>query len=542
MVIAKIFKKGQEVRLVKNLGVRSGLNEKNYFYSGSINEVALNTRAVVREIIERNKKIGIATVEGKYWYVHPDEISSFTQTITALPGIERLERHPLFEMSVATPLVVIEGKVYAQGEKASEENKPTTFLVDERKDVSALEEIGTLSSLDQMYLGRNETAIAEMQKFYSTEVQERLGLKEKLGKLDDSDLPSLIASQVFPYLREEGYKTKIAGMLGVASEGVPKEANAPKRESKERNSSLEKLVDEILVDVSALKSELDSEPLHEQEEQKDERSAKQKMLDVLLGVEPLRQDKLYSEPLENQNFIISNGQISYLSPTSGRNRRIVNVNGTDYKLEDSAESSEQAEGDQRRLTSQEIRKATLDTHFSKEKMRELAESKIGELSAFTGLRDYDAGEFGFTSREGSERLFLWIRIPPWVVKSQYDGNYYRFGSNRAGFYVNKSGSGRISRDSEAKAIENNDHPFLHRKSGSFTEICLGSYSLSISGKDKGESIAKSLRQIKSVLLYGYNASNYDYNYRLTTSQFPNNLISEKEAKSLGVPIIIGGAN
>ncbi|MBP7708563.1 hypothetical protein KA107_02665 [Candidatus Pacearchaeota archaeon] len=449
-----------------------GSNHGQYQYGTRLDQIPFGARGKITRI--NGEKVTIE-IKGNAYTFDPKELQSLQTLIEALPGAERLEKHPVFEMAESMPIAVLDGKVYSV-----------------ESGINSATEISTLEALDEIYLARNQTQIQNLQASYARQVWSNIGLEEKLGK-EGSDIPSKIAAQVFPYLRAEKYDAKIVGTLGLETAQEEKAAT-PERKIKD-NPALEKLTEQTLKELQDLREDLDFETLYDAENQ-EPRTKKQSKLDILLGraIPKLVFEGKYalSSAAGSETFLVSKGELHYL--TKDQNEEYV-VGAT---LDPSA-----VEENHRRLVSQEIRKQTLNTRFSKEKISQEISDKLGDLSAFAGLGEYDEGEFGFNKSGGS--YFVWIKVPEMAIKSETDGQYYSYRPVKAGFFVGE----RLRKHGNFSLLENNGHPYVHDKSKNFPEICIAQANIPSSGKDDGEVVAKQLKRIREILMFGYTWEFFD---------------------------------
>ncbi|MEI7718395.1 MAG: hypothetical protein WCI72_00890 [archaeon] len=530
MANAQKFKVGQEVKIVRALGA-----DNNFFHGGSIDSLRLNSHGKVLAVYDGYVSLDVQ--RGEAWYFHPDEIKTLSYSIQSLPGIERLERHPLFEMSAATPLIVVGGKVYAQGEKVSEENKPVTFLVDERKNISALEEIGTTESFDEMYIDRNEPELVKLQNEYAKEIWDELDLETKIGE-NQADIPTAIAAQIFPYLRDEKYQEKISGILGVQ---VDEETRAARPRALRNNSTLESLTNKIVREIGGIKSDLYSETL--KDEEVIDRTPEQRKLDALLGVDKVKREEVASQDFRNRDFMISEGQVQYLYQAKRKSKNSVQINGIVYKVGDTSESVAQAESNQQRLFSQEIKRKALETHFTREQVLAELDTRIGDSARFAGLHNYDGGEFGFTKKGSS--YYIWLKVPRFAIKSPFNGKCYLFGELKVGKEVGISG-GRVYATGDVVMVKNNRHP-LTNTNRNFAHICFGGND--IPAGRYGKDIAITLRKAREIAMKGYKGKRISlFAHRQLgkckycaggVNHYKDKIVSERELTKKGIPIFDG---
>ncbi len=194
--------------------------------------------------------------------------------------------------------------------------------------------------------------------------------------------------------------------------------------------------------------------------------------------------------------------------------------------------------------SRDLRISALREHITPQDIASLIKDEHTALLTLKDKKEYAEDNFGFLTR--SRDTYVYLEVPAFAIKSQFDGNYYLFDKARIGFQVYSDGSS-INYSERLVMIDNNNHPFNHNERGSWVKICIGRQSFPTSGKDRGEVIAKRLRRGQEMLMYGYTSRDYQRCYELRKecyscgrNHFSQNLTTEAKVKSLGVPIINGG--
>ena len=207
-------------------------------------------------------------------------------------------------------------------------------------------------------------------------------------------------------------------------------------------------------------------------------------------------------------------------------------------------SSKDIESKYYQEVSRELRGNALRKYLSKEKILESIADKDAEVVSMRGKKKYEEEDFGFTVSGGSYYVFL--TVPEFAIKSQFDSNLYRFDKARVGFLVYEDGR-TLCYDDKIKMIDNNNHPFLHNNRDAYADVCIGGQSFPTSGKDNGDVIAKRLRRAKEMLMFGYTSDDYRSCYKLVRNcgscergHFSDNLASASEVKRRNIPVIEGG--
>jgi len=130
-----------------------------------------------------------------------------------------------------------------------------------------------------------------------------------------------------------------------------------------------------------------------------------------------------------------------------------------------------------------------------------------------------------------------------AIKSEADRNYYLYDKAKVCLRVDKSWEGLSWRES-FHMVENNGHPYVHDRIKKFAKICQGRAAgkMPTSGKDVGEVIAKRLRKMKEVLMYGYTWEFFDpvSEGRYYDKDYPEHKRSLSELKKMDIPIIVKG--
>jgi len=186
-----------------------------------------------------------------------------------------------------------------------------------------------------------------------------------------------------------------------------------------------------------------------------------------------------------------------------------------------------------------VRVDALRQHLSRDKIIDMLRTQDAELLAMAGRKKYQGEGFGFV-QNGRGNYYAYLEVPAFAIKSQFDGNHYFFDKSKVAVQVYKSGK-YLKYNSEFKSVENNNHPFLHNKTESFAEICIGSQEFPTSGRTTGEIIAKRLLRCREMMMFGYTSNDYKASYRLNdNSNFRRNKKDQSELERRGILIIQGG--
>jgi len=539
---------GQDVIIARAIGKRNPDSVNRlfsrflYYYGGDRSEVPLGTRGSVIELYNNDLEIRVHLTSGpaigdSRWF-HPDELKS-------LPIPKRireiqLEPHPLLEISSQTPMIVADDSV---------------FSLEEQKGKRTLTEIATLSSLDEMFFSRNQAKIEEVSLDY---VNYFLNISSVNS---DKDLPKMIFSQIFPYLRGEGYEKKIAGEIGktqTQTSQTPATEEKPAQAEKLLPRTLYEKINKMEEELSGIKNQIQDFPFEEEKREgrlesimnylskifrkNEKRSRKQEKLDLLLSEEGIPEYKvrgetyqgssLLSQAVGERAYILNNSHVQSLVPSK---KGDITLNGKRYHL------GERRSFDlsQRRYQDLLARKIVLDTinaRLSRPQLQDLLIREDGEAAAFAGMENYEEGDFGFLKNNGN--YFVYLKAPEFAIKSPEDGNYYLFGESKIGFKVAQN-SGRLA-CSAPLMVKGNGNPFEY--GGDFSSFCIGGNRLPEDGNDTGDVIAKQLRTLRNIMIFGYYGSVGPFRRLLPGSYSPHIIKNFDELKARGVLISDGTRN
>ncbi|MBI2045366.1 hypothetical protein HYT23_04880 [Candidatus Pacearchaeota archaeon] len=188
-----------------------------------------------------------------------------------------------------------------------------------------------------------------------------------------------------------------------------------------------------------------------------------------------------------------------------------------------------------------VRVDALREHLSRDKIIDLLRTKDAELLAMAGRKEYLGEGFGFTQDETGE-YYAYIDFPAIAIKSEEDGNYYFYDRTKIALRVSKN-LGDLDWGGTFYMVDNNGHPYVHNQQRKrFAEICQGEAInvMPTSGRDMGEVIAKRLRKMKEVLMFGYTWKFFDpvhegINYNKDTQKYRRKL---SELQEMNIPIIV----
>ena len=463
------FRKGQKININKNLGKLSCYSSEEYYHGGSIGDVKLGSEGIIKEILNE-KEILVRLNSGKTWYVHPDELKTNQLLIEALSGIESIETHPLLEMAEQNPIFVVDGKVYAGNE-----------------------EVGTVASLDELAMSRIEPQLEQVRQNYFTQVWKEIGLENKLG-VTTSDVSTLIDVQIFQYLRGEGYDQKIQGLVGqVLEKGKQKKSRKPNT-TNTPVFDIAPLVSSVLEELVNIKSDVTSAKIWDVEETTKKRTKKQAIMDSLLGYTP-NKEKTYEQGIiqaavGREKFAIVNGEARYLVPY----KRLPDVklpNGKKFDFSNTVDLTTVNEN-YRRVISQLVRKQVLDTRFSEEEIQKVIEEKTKNLGRFAGKDKYSEADFGFV-KSGS-KFYVYLEIPSFNLNGRYS-----FQKSKIGIPISNNGNKLNYDEYIYRSVDGMD----------WKRICIGSAELPTRGDNKGEVVAKRLKQVRAMIFAGNSDDWYD---------------------------------
>jgi len=487
------FKVGQKVILARNLGRKLGYSSDDYYYEGTIREVSLRTKGVVNRI-GNPEKLHISFDNGGGWWCHPDELD-YLGLSEEIPGLKKLEPHPLLEMSKDNPLFVVDGQVFSAGERIDKKKKQDkNFFYDFRLFGDVVKEVTPvmdLDSLDDVALQRNQPLIEKLAKEYSQEVWDGFSdLRRRLNPV--GDIPHAIFSSVFPYLRGDGYDRKIAEEIG--GEKAKEEQERKQKSRKINHEKIEETADRICSGIISEVAELvGSEALLDRETRT--RSRLESKLDALLSEEtakPYENTTLIGRAFGTTAFALINGEFFPLHKREGRIRDYISINGREFVLGERG-LLENVNDRYQQLLSIKIKNSVLKNDFSRpaiiEKLKsEAAEEVLGE--------SYEEGDFGFTKH--GDYYYAYLNVPAFGIKCPYMGqdhfdcelkNYYKFSGGKVAIRVSNP---------ECSFYDN---IYLLNRNG-LSDLCIGNAILPAGGKDYGEVIAKRLKQVRAMIFSG----------------------------------------
>ncbi len=454
-----------------------------------------------------------------------------------ISNLSILSRHPIFELSDQNPVFIINEKVYVAGEAYVGSDMPNFFQ--DKNNKKTLVEIGDINSFDELHYNRESENVSKLSSEYASEVRKRLNSLKSINS--DLDVPQMIYRDIFPYLREEKHKNKLLAVFGQKTSKANKDGSSGLKNFPE----LERIIGNICKEVSVIKSEVEKEELVVPKKRKNF----EKRLDNLFDYRPRKEytgNSIFGKAINVTDVVLTQGRIYELIPGFDDDFSIV-LNGRNYSTGNQLNCV--AETEKRYLDSlrRRIKSDSLKENFSKEKINEiLGEHDIGLLS-IRGKKEYFSDGFGFTMGVNGYdvQYFVYVDLPEFAIKSQFDGNYYFFNKSKIGLFVNSSNSRLISYAPEFFMVENNNHPFIYpdyRNSRTdFVKICIGKQPFPTSGKNLGEVIAKRLRTCKNMLMYGYKEGTYPPCDQLRVNDYFRDNVKEKsELERKGILIIPGG--
>ena len=569
-----------------------------------------------------SNKLLVRLADGREIMMHPDEIERRSLRLN-LTGIEELPRHPVFEIAEQTPVFLVGEKAYSLGDGEVSDTDNTyvqkkSFFGEE---ISPLVEIGDFDSLDSLLLDRASSGMKKIGENLAKEMMTDLVSFHSVS--DNLDAPQLIFKLVFPYLHDGRYRDKVSALLGEnrVGEGAERPPSLAKKIAV--TSSLEKIADEVEIEVRELIEEIEQE---DEYQDRPERTFSQEKLDSLLGYQapkPYSGNSFLGKVLKGKNVAIVEGLLYLLVPRAEGNKQQVRIDGKEFSLVEVPGAKEKSKetfevGDLIRMNADasknykytkegsegEIRKIlpsgmyhvfftkqtgnlereaqtfevgkdymehlqdnagifpafpgdlesrflselgkkigvdALKEHFSRKKVIDLLRTQDAEILEMAGRGEYKGDGFGFVM--SGDDYWVYLEVPPFAIKSQFDDNYYFFDKSRIATEVLKHGDG-LKYEGNLVLIDDNNHPFLHNARHNFAKICIGGQDFPTSGKDTGDVIAKRLRRGIEVLMFGYTSYEYNHKYKLEDDKV-NNFFS-KNKRDLGwlnernIPIIQGG--
>jgi hypothetical protein len=508
------FQKGELVQIVDNRGPDNGYSNNTYYYSEGVDQVPPESFGWVEKTIS-NAEIIVRISKRFNGRFHPAEI----QYPFASNG--RPIHHPIFELAKECPVYLVDGRVYLQTSDKIQDLVKTWLSWGRR----SLSDIGSYEDMDELLMNRSYSHMESFRQRYLEKIISRL---PTMVRIEVIDTPQMIYRDIFPYLSNEVYNDKISELLGksIGRDGANKNGRK---------------LDEIC-----------SRVIGEFESEKDRIIGSSASPDVynelrlarLLGDEVNISPKiLLSAATKKRNIALRKGKVRELiEKEDGR----ISIGGRHFSLghklfeNDSAVLEREMASEIYKMT----RIDTLNIYASKDRIRELLAGRDLSLESIAGSREIDKDGYGFTSFDG--QYYVYVDVPAFAIKSQYDNNVYLFSKTRIGIKV-MSEKGSMRYHNEFVMIDNNNHPFLHLERSNYARICTGNQSFPDDGSSTGEIISKRLRLCRNLLMYGYLSLTYHPKYQLRQtcsdcgqSHFLSNMVSEYQAIKLGVPIIEGG--
>ncbi|MFC1685393.1 hypothetical protein ACFLZZ_00040 [Nanoarchaeota archaeon] len=527
------YEMGQMVEVVKALGEKQGYEKHRYYHGQNTGNFPLGTKGEVT-YIDRNLielKIIVNNREHSIAF-HPNELAAPNLGKEKFEGMNGDSIHPVFEIAKKTPIFILNSKVYTIGEDPPNGN----FYEKKRKTRKSIVEIEKVSTLDELVLGRLEHETAELEKEYVEEIMQRTRINEILKGEGDLDTPQLIYKSVFPYMGEEKYGNKLAKLIGGKVNGNGhKETNGkkPVNISERELRNLEKIADEAFSEISGIIKQIEKEG--------EENKRKYARLDAILGdhFEEPKENSLLGKALHKKSIALIGNKVYDLTKKRGKYQGRVKLGEQKWYLKEQ-ESLKALEKRYEDLLSKRLRISALRKNFTKEGIIDRLKDQVSELSLIKGMQEFSEADFGFTSKE--KTYYAFIEIPQFAIRSQFDEFYYLFEKSKCGFNVRNEGN-RLGYSDHFCAIENNNHPFLHNKTGAFAPICTGYQEFPTDGKNNGEVIAKRLRRLKEMMMFGYTNTSYYGCYKLRkecscgSPHFKNHIKELSELKKMDIPIV-----
>jgi hypothetical protein len=594
------FREGEDVVIARSVyKCGCGSDHGRFYHGGGIEEIGLKSQGRIIKVDSPDKLL-LRLRDGREWWLHPDELDLLDNSQIAKlrrlhPEMKDLPRHPVFEIAEQTPVFLVGDKVYSLGEGTPREGE-NFYEQTERKGIikklirgkkitrTSLIEVGDFGYLESLTLDRGQLQLEKIGESYVKEVQ-----KDFLGRLEgDLDVPQLIYKHVFPYLRDGEYRDKVFELIGLEEN----RAVVPGPQIKtEVTKNLEQIADEIGVKVEGLIRRIEEEGAsytgtsllgkalngkavaivdgvvynlvtpndrYDKHVQIDgqrfslvEREQKKpKQQEFAKGVKvKIKRSSRYASQNEGMGTVEGNFGDENIGGVPCAKVKFEDGYLNSYRKADLEFAEEVFEGEgqspkdleDRFLTElgKKVRVDALRQHLSRDKVIDILRTQDPELLAIAGKKEHREEGFGFTFKNG--RYYVYLEVPAFAIKSQFDGNHYLFDKTRIGINVWKD-KGTIRNYDELVMIDNNNHPFLHNNSKSFARLCTGELFIPTSGRNNGEIVAKRLRRGVEMLMFGYTKDRYypSFELRKDGGYFNRNLVEESELKKLNIPIIQGG--
>lgn len=440
-------------------------------------------------------------------------------------------RHPLFEMAEQSAVFVLNGSVYLATKK---EVKRGDFYRTGATKKLALSEPVALRSLDDLFYKRAETEIEQTEKRIAQEKLDDMDItKIKYSQLPQ--IPRLIHEQVFPHLRQTD--SKVSALLN--HRDSPKKARRQLGIEEEIKRISTGAYEEIRKDIEKIKREILNA---------ERRSKIEEKLDALLtGIS--YQDNLTASPmikLSENGLALINPDYYLLPKDTLLKRARLRIGEGVYAFS-------------KRDTVKELEDEFNDRFLKKVTLSGLEKISREDIEKAVALRlddrvfdpnNHNEQDFGFI--KNGDNYLVYLKVPKFVVKSQFTDQYYLFRETRVAINVSLNNGKLNYEDNVPELLELNYHPLIRYNSPRF---CLGGNSLPRCGKDTGEVIAKRLLKSRDILMHGWITrphSDGEYCQMLRScvkhgiDHYSSNIISESQAKSLasqGVAMVeTGGRN
>lgn len=620
------FREGEDVVIVRSAYKCDSCdnNHGRYYHGGKLDEVGLQSQGKIVRVASEDKLL-LRLKDGREWLLHPDEVDFLDKRQLAklkrvLPGLERIARHPVFEIAEQTPVFLVDDEVFSLGEGTPQDGEN---FYEQKKTVKPIRapliKVGDFGSLEALLLDRAQPDIEKIGEAYVKEAQRD---SDVLRTLDgDLDVPQLIFKQVFPYLQDGHYRNKVSELLGL--EEKRETAQSPQKKAKV-TKKLEKIADEMGIEVRSLIGQIEQEG---EGQEPNERTRKQSKLDGLFDYKeskPCTGTSLLGRALNGRDVAIVEGAVYDLIAGVDGSKMYVQVDGKGFSLVEREEPKREPKtdfevGDQIRMNAgaspqytftkegsegvikrdlgdgrfnvvftkltgetggvpntfdvierymenlsdvvvgngttagdledrflvelgNKVRVDALREHLSRDRIIDLLRTQDEELLAMAGRKEYQGEGFGFVQSDGGDH-YAYIDLPAMAIKSEEDGNYYLYDRTKIAIRVSKDGSG-LKYGWNMFMVNNNGHPYVHNKDERFAEICQGDAAgkMPTSGRDTGEVIAKRLRNMKEVLMFGYTWKYFDpvHEGRERDKNFEKYRRKLSELQQMNVPIIIKG--
>ncbi len=478
----KKFKVGDEIVIVKNLWYVLGGEPDEYYHGYTVKEVPLKTKGKIAEI--RSEELCILDLSGNLsdvcdrFYAYPDEIvlnNPLSLFENKYPRFKDIGKHPLFELGENSPVFVIGNTVYS-GEKQN------------------IESAGKMDFLNDLFLDREALRIEELQKKYANDV-----VKEKLEDAVDSDLdiPQLIYKNIFPYLRTVNYEKKLERLAGSGNA----EKNDKTVGSDKKRRKFKKLAKKLAVKIEELIKEINKEKICDEEDDEDGEDDED---DFGKTIERL----VSEESLLEKNIACLNKQVYELvEEPFGKESSKVAVDGKNYYLKKLDLKTKELEDACRLNLYKKLRISALRKYLTEEKIREFLQDSSSKIGRMKGRKKYSEQDFGFMSGKKNtcysvkkNPYYVYLDVPAFAVKSQFDGNYYVFKKTKLAVEVWKEKES-LRYDYEIIGVKNNKNPIFEGVEEDFVALCTGNNDLPGAGESVGDIVAKRLRMAKDIFMY-----------------------------------------